>query len=89
MTKLIDRARVRATTREERNAKADDIEQLAGELLDVWVKEQSGVMGVTWYMHSAYHHLPGMIRSLPCDILLASGDSFEAKNQQLKHILRR
>ena len=42
MTKLIDRARLRATTQTEREAKADDVERLAGNLLDVWKKECSG-----------------------------------------------
>jgi hypothetical protein len=39
-------------------------------------------------MHAAKHHLPDQIRSLPVDIIQASGDAFEAKNQQLKKILR-
>ena len=89
MTKLIDRARIRALTQSEREAKADEVEHLASDLLNIWKREISGAKGVTFYMHAAYHHLPDMIRRLPCDILLASGDSFEAKNQQLKKILRR
>ena len=89
MTKLIDRARIRASTQSEREAKANEVENLASELLDIWRREVSGAKGVTFYMHAAYHHLPDMIRRLPCDILLASGDAFEAKNQQLKRILRR
>ena len=89
MTKLIDRARLRATTQVERETKADDVERLARALLETWTRECSGAKGITFYMHTTYQHLPDMIRRLPCDILLASGDAFEAKNQQLKKILRR
>ena len=87
--KLIDRARVRASTPLEREVKAHEVKQLAGDLLKTWEQEVSGSKGATFYMHAAYHHLPGQITSLPCDVLLASGDAFEAKNQQLKKILRR
>ena len=86
MTQLIDRCRVRAESQEEREVKA---RELAGSLLETWAKEVSGAKGVTFYMHAAYHHLPEMIRSLPVDIIMASGDAFEAKNQQLKKMLRR
>ena len=89
MTKLIDRARLRAHTQGEREAKATEVKDLAGKLLDTWASEVSKASGVTFYMHAAYHHLPDMIRVLPVDIILASGDAFEAKNQQLKRVLRR
>ena len=80
---------MRAHSASEREAKAIECEQLAGELLDTWKREVSGAKGVTFYMHAVFHHLPSMIRTLPVDIILASGDAFEAKNQQLKRILRR
>ena len=89
MTKLIDRLRVRAVGQNEREQKATEIEVLAKALLRTWKKEISSAKGVTFYMHACVHHLPEQIRSLPVDISLASGDSFEAKNQQLKRILRR
>ena len=89
MTKLIDRARLRAQSLIERQTKAIEVKKLAGDLLDTWEREVSGAKGATFYMHAAYHHLPETISNLPCDILQASGDAFEAKNQQLKKILRR
>ena len=89
MSKLIDRCRIRAHTQSERETKASEVEELATELLDTWKREVSGAKGSTFYMHAAKHHLPDQIRSLPVDIIQASGDAFEAKNQQLKRILRR
>ena len=89
MADLIDRLRERANSSELRQQKAADVERLAGTLLDKWQTCTSSVKGTTYYMHAAFHHLPDQIRSLPVDIIWASGDSFEAKNQQLKRILRR
>ena len=89
MSRLIDRTRLRAKSASEREEKAIDEEKLAGELLDTWKNAVSGAKGCTFYMHASFHHLPAMIRALPVDVILASGDSFEAKNQQLKKILRR
>ena len=89
MTELIDRLRIRAVGQDERERKALDVEALAKTLLGTWKKEISAAKGVTFYMHACVKHLPDQIRSLPVDITLASGDSFEAKNQQLKRILRR
>ena len=89
MAGLVDRLRVRSKTSDDRNQKADDVERLARELRDDWQTCTSGVKGTSFYMHAALHHLPDQIRSLPVNILLASGEAFEAKNQQLKRILRR
>ena len=89
MTNLINCLRVRACNDKERLEKADKVEMLAVTLLNVWKKETAASKGATFYMHAVVHHLPEMIRCLPVDVLLASGDSFEAKNQQLKRILRR
>ena len=88
MTKLIDRLRRRASTQEERSLKALESKELAENLIDIW-KAETTSSTCSFYMHICVHHLPDMIARLPIDIILASGDSFEAKNQQLKRILRR
>ena len=89
MCGLIDRCRTRAIGADQRKEKADDVKLLAQQLLESWKAEEAHSHGATWYMHACYHHLPDQIERLPCDILQASGDSFEAKNQQMKQILRR
>ena len=89
MTNMINCLRVRACSEQERLEKAAKVESLALNLLSVWKEEAVATKGATFYMHAVVHHLPDMIRCLPVDVLLASGDSFEVKNQQLKRILRR
>ena len=89
MCSLVDRCRTRAVGAEQRKEKANDVKQAAALLLQRWKVDEAHSHGATWYMHACYHHLPDQIESLPCDIIQASGDSFEAKNQQMKQILRR
>ena len=87
MLELIDLCRKRAYGELARMKKSEQVEACAERLLKAW--HGISQTGATFYMHVAYHHLPEQIRSLPVDILDASGDSFEAKNQQLKRILRK
>ena len=89
MKRLINCVRLHAAGQEQRSAKADQVKLFALELLTLWRREVSTYRGCNFYMHIAYHHLPDFIRRLPVDILQASGDSFEAKNQEMKRRLRR
>ena len=89
MKQIINAVRLHASDHEERAAKAATVKESARQLLLLWAAEVSSFRGANFYMHIAYHHLPGFIERLPCDILQASGDSFEAKNQELKRRLRR
>ena len=89
MKQIINRVRLHASGQAARNAKAAAVKEAAGELLALWEKDVSKFRGANFYMHIAYHHLPDFISRLPVDILQASGDSFEAKNQELKRRLRR
>ena len=86
MLELIEICRERAYGEGARLKKALRVEACAAKLLECWNKITANV---TYYMHAAYHHLPDQIRRLPVDILDASGDTFEGKNQHLKGILRR
>lgn len=87
MASLVDRIRTRALTAEDRLEKATDVERLGKTLLSTW--RQCVGQGCSWYMHAAAHHLPDMIRGLPCDILDASGEGLEQKNQRSKANYRR
>ena len=87
MLELIDLCRTRAFGDDERQEKGLEVEKCGERLLQAWKKISQ--TGASFYMHAAYHHLPEQIRTLPVDIIDASGESFEAKNQQLKRILRR
>lgn len=87
MARIVDRVRQRANSAEERASKADEVEDSAKQLLTIW--KQNVGHGCSWYMHSVAHHLPDMIRRLPCDILDASGESMEQKNQRSKWNFRR
>ena len=89
MKRIINAVRLHANGQAERSCKAADVREAAGQLLQLWQKEVSKYRGCNFYMHIAYHHLPDFIERLPVDILQASGDSFEAKNQELKRRLRR
>ena len=89
MKKLINRVRVHAAGQAARSSKAVEVREIAKDLLLLWGAEVSSHRGANFYMHIAYHHLPDFIERLPVDILQASGDSFEAKNQELKRRLRR
>ena len=89
MKLIINRVRLHASNQAERQSKADAVRAHAKALLQLWAKEVSHIRGANFYMHIAFHHLPEFIERLPVDILQASGDSFEAKNQELKKILRR
>ena len=89
MKRLINRVRLHASGLAERLTKSADVKAIALELLELWRAEVSSFRGCNFYMHIAYHHLPDFIARLPVDILQASGDSFEAKNQEMKRRLRR
>ena len=89
MKQIINTVRLHARGQAARTAKALAVKESARQLLVLWAAEVSGFRGANFYMHIAYHHLPDVIERLPCDILQASGDSFEAKNQELKRRLRR
>ena len=89
MKDIINEARLFASGQAARQAKADRVKQSAEKLLILWAKEVSSLKGCNFYMHTAFHHLPDFICRLPVDILQASGDSFEAKNQEMKRRLRR
>ena len=89
MKRIINHVRLHASGQVARTTKAAAVKEAAGELLTLWEKEVSKYRGANFYMHIAYHHLPEFIARLPVDILQASGDSFEAKNQELKRRLRR
>ena len=89
MKKIINCVRLHADGAEARKAKADVVRKYAKALLELWAKKLSSFKGANFYMHIAFHHLPDFIERLPVDILQASGDSFEAKNQEMKKILRR
>ena len=89
MKRIINLVRLHASGQEARDAKAEAVKEVAGQLLTLWEKDVSKYRGANFYMHTAYHHLPGFISRPPVDILQASGDSFEAKNQELKRRLRR
>ena len=89
MKRIINAVRLHASGQAARSSKAASVRQSAGELLQLWQAEVSKYRGCNFYMHVAYHHLPDFIERLPVDILQASGDSFEAKNQELKRRLRR
>ena len=89
MKRLINRVRLHAAGQVQRSAKAAEVKAVAFELLTLWRNEVSTFRGCNFYMHIAYHHLPDFINRLPVDILQASGDSFEAKNQEMKRRLRR
>ena len=89
MKKIINCVRLHAAGQAERSAKADLVRVHAKALLELWAAEVSHIRGANFYMHIAFHHLPDFIERLPVDILQASGDSFEAKNQEMKKILRR
>ena len=79
------RIRERAHSLDERLVKADEVQLLASNLKTAWTALQGDENnGMSWYMHVAHDHLPGMIRRLPCDILQASGDGIERKNQSFK-----
>ena len=89
MKKIINCVRMHASGQAERMKKASLVREYARELLVVWAKSVSKFRGANFYMHAAFHHLPDFIERLPVDVLQASGDSFEAKNQEMKKILRR
>ena len=89
MRRLINRVRLHAAGSIERLSKSVEVKAIALELLNLWRAEVSSFRGCNFYMHIAYHHLPDFIARLPVDILQASGDSFEAKNQEMKRRLRR
>ena len=89
MKNIINCVRLHAAGQEARNKKAALVRQYAKDLLILWTKKVSHLRGSNFYMHTAFHHIPDFIERLPVDILQASGDSFEAKNQELKKILRR
>ena len=89
MKKIINYVRLHAAGPEARMNKASLVREYARELLVLWAKSVSKFRGANFYMHAAFHHLPDFIERLPVDILQASGDSFEAKNQEMKKILRR
>ncbi len=89
MADIVDCVRVRVSGDSARKDKANTVRHLGRKLLRLWREKVSEVKGATWYFHAVVHHLPDLIERLPVDVLLASGDSFEAKNQQLKGILRR
>ena len=89
MKGIINCVRLHASGPEKRRAKAQLVKGLAKQLLELWAAEISTFRGANFYMHIAYHHLPDFIERLPVDILQASGDSFEAKNQEMKRRLRR
>ena len=89
MVKLIDCVRKRAEGPVQRIEKAERVKEIARALLVSWKENICESKGTSWYMHGAYHHLPDMIRRLPVDVLEASGDSFEHKNQDLKRMTRR
>ena len=89
MKKIINCVRLHAAGQDARNKKASLVRQHAKNLLTLWAKKVSHFRGANFYMHAAFHHIPDFIERLPVDILQASGDSFEAKNQEMKKILRR
>ena len=89
MKLIINCVRLHAPDQAARNVKASVVRAHSKALLELWAKEVSHIRGANFYMHIAYAHLPDFIERLPVDILQASGDSFEAKNQELKKILRR
>ena len=89
MKKIINAVRKHAAGKRDRMAKARNVKILAKMLLQLWASKVSQYRGANFYMHVAYHHLPDFIARLPVDILQASGDSFEAKNQEMKRRLRR
>ena len=89
MKKIINCVRLHAPDQASRTTKAGLVRAHAKALLELWTAEVSKIRGANFYMHIAYHHLPDFIERLPVDILQASGDSFEAKNQEMKKILRR
>ena len=89
MKNIINCVRLHAAGQEARNKKAALVRQHAKDLLVLWTKKVSHLRGSNFYMHTAFHHIPDFIERLPVDILQASGDSFEAKNQEMKKILRR
>jgi hypothetical protein len=88
MTHMIAELRRRTHTQQERQVKATNIQATAKSLLHAWTKNV-GTHSCTWYMHASYHHLPDLIRRLPCDILDASGEGIEQKNQRTKSNIRR
>ena len=89
MKKIINCVRLHASGPVARLSKAALVRQHAHDLLKLWGSEVSKFRGANFYMHVAFHHIPDFIERLPVDILQASGDSFEAKNQEMKKILRR
>ena len=89
MKKIINAVRMHAAGEDARVAKAQRVREAARCLLELWASKVSQWRGANFYMHIAYHHLPDFIERLPVDILQASGDSFEAKNQEMKRRLRR
>ena len=89
MKRITNAIRVRAVGQEARVIKAEQVKTAAGLLLQLWAAKVSQWRGANFYMHIAFHHLPDFICRLPVDILQASGDSFEAKNQEMKRRLRR
>ena len=88
MCDIIRVVRHPTSSAEQRDDKATQVQRHAELLLSRWTAIQGRNQGTTWYMHAAYHHLPGMIRSLPCDVIQASGDSMERSNQHFKTFLR-
>ena len=89
MKDIINAIRFHAAGPAARLAKSVVVKEKARQLLLLWNAEVSQFRGANFYMHIAFHHLPEFIARLPVDILQASGDSFEAKNQELKRRLRR
>ena len=89
MKQIINAVRTHAAGQLERSAKACNVKMLGKMLLQLWASKVSQHRGANFYMHIVYHHLPDFIERLPVDILQASGDSFEAKNQEMKRRLRR
>ena len=89
MKRIINTVRTHAAGQVERSAKACTVKLLGKTLLELWASKVSQYRGANFYMHIVYHHLPEFIERLPVDILQASGDSFEAKNQEMKRRLRR
>ena len=89
MKSIINDIRLHASGATARSEKAKRVKATASMLLELWRKEVSNFKGANFYMHIAFHHIPDFIARLPVDILQASGDSFEAKNQEMKRRLRR
>ena len=67
MKRIINCVRLHASNQAARNTKADLVRGHAKALLELWAKEVSQIRGANFYMHIAYHHLPGFIERLPVD----------------------